>query len=87
LKADWKLFEEVAHLLEQGLGGCWKKKLDGLDQRYWDLLVNEHILTLHLEHYLGISVVVPDGADDAAQRVFALLKQAYWGKPATENPD
>jgi hypothetical protein len=33
-KAEWKLFEDVARILEQGLGGCWKEKLDGLDQRY-----------------------------------------------------
>jgi len=38
-KADWKLFEGAARVLEQGLGGQWKEKLDGLDQRYWDLLV------------------------------------------------
>jgi len=29
-----------------------------------DLLVDEHTLTLHLEHYMGISIVVPDSADD-----------------------
>jgi hypothetical protein len=33
-KADWKLFEDVARVLEQGLGGRWKEKLDGLDQHY-----------------------------------------------------
>lgn len=78
-KADWKLFEDVAWVLEQGLGGRWKKKLDGLDQRYWDLLVDEHTLTLHLEHYMGISIVVPDSAADTAQRVCALLKQRSCG--------
>ena len=50
-KADWKLFEDVAWVLEQGLGSRWKEKLDGLDQRYWDLLVDEYTVTLHLEHY------------------------------------
>lgn len=78
-KADWELFEEVARVLEQGLGGRWKEKLDGLDQRYWDLLVDEHTLTLHLEHYLGISIVVPDSADDTAQRVCALLNKPPCG--------
>lgn len=72
--ADWKLFEDVAQVLAQGLGGCWTAKINGLDQRYWDLLVDEQTLTLHLEHYLGISVVVPDSADVTAQRVRALLK-------------
>jgi len=35
---------------------------------------SEHVITLNLEHYLGISVVVPDIADETAQRVLALLK-------------
>lgn len=74
-KADWKRFEGVARVLEQGLGGRWRQKLEGPDQRYWDLLVDEHTLTLHLEHYVGISALVPDSADDIAQRVCALLKQ------------
>ena len=78
-EADWKLFEVVARVIEQGLGGCWKERLDGLDQRYWDLLVGEHTLTLHLEHYLGISVVIPDSADDIARRVYTLLKQPPCG--------
>ncbi|PVZ42459.1 DUF3630 family protein [Pseudomonas sp. CC120222-01a] len=71
--ADWEYFESVAQVLEQGLGGCWKEKLDGLDQRYWDLVVGEQTLTLHLEHYLGISVFVPDNSDETAQRVCMLL--------------
>lgn len=79
-KADWKLFEQVAQVLEEGLGACWKTKLDGLDQRYWDLLVDGHTLTLHLERYLGISVNVPDTAGDTAQRLGALLKQASCGQ-------
>lgn len=72
--ADWKLFEDMAKVLAQGLGGCWTEKIDGSDQRYWDLLVDGQTLTLHLEHYLGISVIVPDNANVTAQRVRALLK-------------
>ncbi|MBB1604929.1 MULTISPECIES: DUF3630 family protein [unclassified Pseudomonas] len=72
--ADWQLFENVAQVLEQGLGGYWKEKLDETDQRYWDLAVGEQILTLHLEHYLGISMLIPDSAHETAQRVRTLLK-------------
>ena len=64
----------MARMLEQGLGGCWIQKLDALDQRYWDLSVDGHTLTVHLAHYLGISVVVPHNADEIAQSVLALLK-------------
>ncbi|WP_248800598.1 hypothetical protein [Pseudomonas sp. MWU13-2105] len=56
--SDWYLFERIAQTLEQGLNGTWARKLDGLDQRYWDLLVDDQIITLHLEHYLGISLLV-----------------------------
>lgn len=72
--ADWKLFENVAQELEQGLGGYWKEKNDGLDQRYWDLMAGEQRLTLHLDLFLGISVCVPDNADEMAQRVRALFE-------------
>ncbi|WP_397459222.1 DUF3630 family protein [Pseudomonas asplenii] len=79
VKADWELFEDMARVLEQGLGGRWKEKLDGLDQRYWGLLVDEHTVTLHLEHYLCICIIVPDSADDTAQRVCALLNRPPCG--------
>jgi hypothetical protein len=78
-EADWNLFEDVARDIERGLSGCWKERLDGPDQRYWDLLVDEHTLTLHLEHYLGITVDIPDSADDIARRVCALLKHRPCG--------
>lgn len=71
--ADWKLFENVAQVLEQGLGGYWKERLDGLDQRYWDLVVGDQILTLHLEQYWGISVLIPESTDEMAHQVRALL--------------
>ncbi|MBU6957962.1 DUF3630 family protein [Pseudomonas sp. CVAP len=57
--SDWQLFENVARALEQGLGGTWVEKADGIDQRYWDLAVEGQVITLHLEHYLGISVLLP----------------------------
>ncbi len=72
--ADWQLFENVAQVLEQGLGGYWKERLDGPDQRYWDLAVGEQILTLHLECYLGISMLISDNAYETAQRVRTLLQ-------------
>lgn len=73
-QADWQLFDTIAQRLEAGLGGQWTAKLDGLDQRYWDLMVEEQVLTLHLEHYLGISVLVPDNAKELTQQVRKLLE-------------
>lgn len=51
---NWGFFEKVAEILESELGGSWVEKTDGVDQRYWDLQIKDELLTLHLEHYLGI---------------------------------
>lgn len=55
-RSDRSLFEALASSLQKQLGGVWKERLDGFDQRYWDLLVDRQLLTVHLEHYLGIFV-------------------------------
>ena len=52
--SSWTLFEKIAEVLERELNGIWVEKTDGIDQRYWDLKIENEILTLHLEHYLGI---------------------------------
>ncbi|MCP4543097.1 MAG: DUF3630 family protein [Chloroflexi bacterium] len=54
--SSWKLFDSIAQTIVQQFGGHWIEKLDGLDQRYWDLKIDDVVLTLHLEHYLGISL-------------------------------
>lgn len=56
--SDWTLFNAIAMTLEQELGGEWLIKADGLDQRYWDLSVDGGVITPHLEHYLGIMLLV-----------------------------
>lgn len=55
-QGDWALFERAAELLRVGLRSKWTRRLDGLDQRYWDMEANGARLTLHLEHYLGITL-------------------------------
>ncbi|MGE8099522.1 DUF3630 family protein [Pseudomonas fluorescens] len=62
--SDWQLFENVARALEQELRGTWIEKVDGIDQRYWDLAVEGRVITLHLEHFLGISVLLPPPDQD-----------------------
>jgi len=53
-ESNWSLFEKVAETLEFELSGSWVEKTDGIEQRYWDLQIEGELLTLHLEHYLGI---------------------------------
>ncbi|WP_231652375.1 hypothetical protein [Pseudomonas californiensis] len=56
--SDWTLFNAIAAVMERELGGEWVVQADGLDQRYWDLAVDGGVITLHLEHYLGIMLLV-----------------------------
>lgn len=53
-ESNWNFFEKVAGILESEFRGFWVEKIDGIDQRYWDLQIEDELLTLHLEHTLGI---------------------------------
>ncbi|HET7539507.1 MAG TPA: hypothetical protein VFK05_06540 [Polyangiaceae bacterium] len=61
-------------------------KLDGFDERYWDLVIGDAKLTLHLQHYFGITVYPTAGADAnaeslaALEKVHGLLSRARWGE-------
>jgi hypothetical protein len=73
--SDWGLFNRIASELRLALDGTWSVQADGLDQRYWDLEVEGQVITLHLEHYLGIMLLV-EGADPdwvASERFQALV--------------
>jgi len=74
--SDWDLFNRLAEVLEKELQGQWIEKLDGLDQRYWDLNAKEGRITLHLEHYLGITVY-PFDQENASPESLSLLNEAY----------
>jgi len=74
--SDWSLFERVAKRLTSGLRGKWIERLDGLDQRYWDLEAAGGRVTLHLEHYLGITIYPTSGAA-ADKESLRLLTSAY----------
>ncbi len=73
---DWSLFEWTANSLKTGLRGKWTARLDGLDQRYWDLEAAGGKLTLHLENYLGITIYPTAGAA-ADNESLQLLEAAY----------
>ncbi|MCP5020880.1 MAG: DUF3630 family protein [bacterium] len=75
-ESDWKLFDCLATKLAGRLAGKWCERLDGLDQRYWDLQRDSAKITLHLEHYLGITVYPTDGAN-ASPSSLSLLESAY----------
>jgi hypothetical protein len=62
--ADWALFGEIADALSTEVGGSWVERLDGLDGRYWDLRIGDAVVTLHLQHYLGIKLFASMDAAD-----------------------
>ena len=70
-------FSRLAEIVQKMLKGKWKKQLDGLDQSYWDLDVDGIILTVHREHYLGVSVFCFE--DEAQVRLLEKLKSAFEG--------
>ena len=57
---DPEQFKRLVEDIRKKLGGRWIEKLDGLDQSYWDLDVQGEKVTLHREHYLGVSVFCDD---------------------------
>src|ERR1700741_3866868 len=57
----------VADLIERGFGGQWVKKLNGLDQNYWDYSLDGVMLPLHREHYMGISLFPAIDEGDVAR--------------------
>lgn len=61
--SDWELFNRIADLIAKEFKGNWIEKADGIDQRYWDIEIENVVLTLHLEHYSGISLF-PAKAND-----------------------
>ena len=54
--SNWSEFDRLAGVIRDKFGARIVKRLDGLDQRYWDLEAADGMVTLHLEHYLGISL-------------------------------
>ena len=52
--SDWMLFNGVAEAILRRFKGKLVERLDGLDERYWDIEIRGRIVTLHLQHYPGI---------------------------------
>jgi hypothetical protein len=82
---DWSLFQVIANELVETFQVQWKIQADGLDQRYWDFEYKEVALTLHLEHYLGISIYADKSkvAIEIARQVINEIKDHFteWNPP------
>jgi hypothetical protein len=58
---SWRLFDLIVQLIEQRFEGYWTVHLDGVEQRYWDVMIRGVLLTLHLDHYMGITLSLAPG--------------------------
>lgn len=69
--SDGPVFQSIADELTEAFTIRWKAKLDGFDQRYWDFEYKGLTLSLHLEHFLGISIFIkkPDTNMENAKRI------------------
>jgi hypothetical protein len=63
--ADWSLFEKVAQIIISDFGAKAAEQIDGLDERYHDFQIGEVVLTLHLQHYLGIFLYPASGHENS----------------------
>ena len=72
--ADSFKFRRIARTICSQLAGEVVEQVDGVDARYWDIEVQGEVLTLHLQHYLGISIWARDpGGDEIIPRVIEAL--------------
>jgi hypothetical protein len=83
--SDWKLFDQIEKNLRYAFSAKTIEACDGLDQAYHDLEINGTIVTLHLEHCLGISLFLLD-PDKATEKDIRNLRQIkdYFEKQKAE---
>jgi hypothetical protein len=65
-------FVEVAQKIQVVTNGLFGEKADGLDQSYWDIVINGSLYTIHRDHYLGVSIF--SGATDA-KKIFEKIER------------
>ncbi len=68
LARDPDRFRQIAESFRSLLGGEWTAQLDALDQSYWDLSTSGGVVTVHREHYLGVSAWGPLAVIDRVNR-------------------
>jgi hypothetical protein len=73
--ADWQLFNGVVDAILRNFKGTVLERVDGLDERYWDIEIGTEIVTLHLQHYLGIVLFSQDqGTNDLIREIGRYLE-------------
>jgi hypothetical protein len=77
--ADWAEFERIAEAICIEFRAQIVVRLDGLDERYWDLRLSDQLVTLHLQHYLGICLFAESvEAEIQVRHVGRFLESTFW---------
>jgi len=71
LSNDDSQFNSFVSRLENTCQARLVKKLNGLDQRYWDFEVMGKMIVLHSDNFMGVSIHVEDGTNDDLLRTIA----------------
>jgi len=77
--SSWSRYDAVAQDFSSAFGVSAVAICDGLDEAYYDYEVEGVTVTLHLQHYLGISIFVSKGSEThpKSQSVFAKISEYY----------
>lgn len=81
LSSDSNDFRLIANILETKLNIRFIDKINGIDQKYWDFDYKDNILTLHQEHYLGVSIFIKDSEKITDSEILIDLEteiKKYW---------
>jgi hypothetical protein len=80
--SSWSRFDAVAHDFSSAFGVAAAAVCDGLDEAYYDYEIEGVTVTLHLQHYLGISIFVSKDSEShpRSQSVFGKISEYYGRK-------
>jgi hypothetical protein len=81
---SWQEFERIFWAIHKHFRGCVRAQIDDYitgDVRYWDIEIEGKILTLHLEHYLGICLFAAEPEGEELVRLVSTFLQSYLQQP------
>jgi len=70
-------FADFAQTLVREREGQITLRVDGLDESYWDIVLDGQVFTLHRQHYLGVFLCSTDVASEAALERLMPFAEGY----------
>jgi hypothetical protein len=65
------IFQSLAYQIITNYNAKIIDKIENFEQKYWDLLVNEQVLTIHSGIYMGIMIYFKDEENETLLRSIA----------------